>query len=608
MPNEPHTTRFALRRPAPRAAVAALAVVIALTVSGVPTGPGRTAAASAPLSAEQLSHRLSGEVYGFLPYWRVDDETDSYLRYELLSTIALFSVGFRADGSIETDAPGYRMIVGSRAATIIDRAHAVGTRVDITFTSFGFARNDAFFNDATAQARAIADAVALMAMLGADGANLDVEGIQSDDFTGYATFVRGLGEAARASNPLARITVATNANASGARMADYALAQGADRVFIMGYNYRTSGADPVGGIAPLQRTDGGLSLTATLGLYAARGIAFDRLILGLPYYGRRWPTLSGDLHAARDTARGGGSSIYAASITPPTPAGPSPSAEPSPTPDPSASPGPSPSADPPVSTVPPVTSWIVGYDEVEATEWFAVADPVTGAWTQTYYDSPRSLSAKYALVVSDGLAGAGIWALDYDRGQVGFWEAIARSFAPPRITAVTSTPDLTKGSSVSITLSWVDGVSAATEMRLANETADFGDWQPIAATIPWELAAGADGMRTVRIQIRDGIDGRSVIASVQARIDTTGPVVSSLKLSWSASAARWITTYAAKDPSGVDVYQVRYRINGGAWQGLTMTSKTRFAIKASGRARVKVAVRARDGLGTWGAWRYLTRP
>jgi hypothetical protein len=206
------------------------------------------------------------------------------------------------------------------------------------------------------------------------------------------------------------------------------------------------------------------------------------------------------------------------------------------------------------------------------------------------------------------MAGAGIWALDYDRGQAGFWEAIARSFAPPRITAVTSTPELTKGSSVSLTLAWADGVSAATEMRLANESANFGDWQPLAATIPWELAAGADGMRTVRIQIRDGIDGRSMIAAVQARIDTTGPVVSSLKLWWSPSAARWITTYAAKDPGGIALYQVRYRINGGAWQGLTKTTKTRLTIKASGRARVKVSVRARDALGTWGAWRYLTRP
>ena len=43
-------------------------------------------------------------------------------------------------------------------------------------------------------------------------------------------------------------------------------------------------------------------------------------------------------------------------------------------------------------------------------------------WVATYYDSPRSLRPKLELARSQGLAGAGFWALGYDRGLPGYVE------------------------------------------------------------------------------------------------------------------------------------------------------------------------------------------
>ena len=49
------------------------------------------------------------------------------------------------------------------------------------------------------------------------------------------------------------------------------------------------------------------------------------------------------------------------------------------------------------------------------------SDPDAG-WNAVYYDSPRSLAPKLALADERGLAGAGFWAIGYERGLPGYRE------------------------------------------------------------------------------------------------------------------------------------------------------------------------------------------
>ena len=51
------------------------------------------------------------------------------------------------------------------------------------------------------------------------------------------------------------------------------------------------------------------------------------------------------------------------------------------------------------------------------------AEPV--AWDAVYYDSPRSLTPKLRLADDRGLAGAGFWAIGYERRLPGYTELIA---------------------------------------------------------------------------------------------------------------------------------------------------------------------------------------
>ena len=51
--------------------------------------------------------------------------------------------------------------------------------------------------------------------------------------------------------------------------------------------------------------------------------------------------------------------------------------------------------------------------------------PRVESWTAVYYDSPRSLTPKLALADERGLAGAGFWAIGYERGLPDYTELIA---------------------------------------------------------------------------------------------------------------------------------------------------------------------------------------
>jgi len=46
-------------------------------------------------------------------------------------------------------------------------------------------------------------------------------------------------------------------------------------------------------------------------------------------------------------------------------------------------------------------------------------------WNAVYYDSPRSLTPKLLLADERGLAGAGFWAIGYERGLPDYTELIA---------------------------------------------------------------------------------------------------------------------------------------------------------------------------------------
>jgi spore germination protein len=353
------------------------------TGSGDGTGSGPTASNGGP-TATPRPPTGGTELYGYLPYWQMTDAMTWYLAEAPVRTLALFSMTATSSGGLKRGDIGYSRITGPRGRGIIAAAHGRGQRVELVFTSFGYRANARLFGDdpkaQLRRARATRELAALASDLGVDGINVDVELIDGDYNDGYAAFVAGLRTALRQANPHATVTVATTAGHGGADRARASIAGGADRVFLMGYDYHWSGSD-AGAASPIDGRDGVLDLEDSIESYVNAGVPRDKILLGLPLYGMSWP-VAGPGRAAE--VIGSGSTWI-------------------------------PSAHTDVLLAPGFTP---AFDVQEIADWFAV--PKGSGWVATYYDSPRSLSPKLALARSQGLAGAGFWALGYDRGLPGY--------------------------------------------------------------------------------------------------------------------------------------------------------------------------------------------
>ena len=415
--------------PAPQPAPSSSTATAAVT-----GGPDGSAGSDGPSATPRPSP--GHELYGYLPYWEMDDTIADHLAKTPLTTLALFSVTDTSKGTLNTGQSGYKRITGDPGTRIIREAHARGVRVELVFTSFGGPRNRSLFANTVRQDATIQALVALTGRLGLDGINVDVEGLDPLSVGEYAAFVGRLRDAVVAADPGDRVTVATSAGVLGASMAAAAVTAGADRAFLMGYDYAVAGSSP-GASSPLDSRDGERDLAWSIDLYATAGVPPGRTLLGLPLYGMTWP-VAGPVVGAPETGRGavwilrrhldvltdpsivpvrdeqemvevylfgsdGSTGVPSSEVS--SSGSPSPASE---TPSPGTpSPGAAGSAIPPGSPVPS-------------------AEPT---WTAVYVDSPATLAPKLELANLNGFAGAGFWAIGYERGLPGYTALMQRFVA-----------------------------------------------------------------------------------------------------------------------------------------------------------------------------------
>jgi spore germination protein YaaH len=292
------------------------------------------------------------------------------------------------------------MITGDVGTRLITEAHDRGVRVELVYTSFGGPRNRKLLESQELQAKVIASLVAYAHDLGVDGINVDVEALDPTLVPAFGGFVDAMRTAVRAVDPAHTVSVSTGAHALGAAMAVAAVSAGADRVFMMGYDYRTGRSQP-GASAPLDRSDGeSASLRASLDLYAALGVPADRLLLGLPLYGVAWP-VAGPLIGAPSTGRGAAwfPRANVALLT-------------------------DPAIVPLRDEVEQVEVYLLASDgtvgppssDPSASADLSAPPPPDRTWQAIYVDSAETLAPKMALANERGLAGSGFWAIGYDRG------------------------------------------------------------------------------------------------------------------------------------------------------------------------------------------------
>ena len=158
-------------------------------------------------------------------------------------------------------------------------------KVHLCITAFSDSIINAFLPYANKRSIAISAIKDLITQYNADGVNIDIEGMDLSQRTNFNNFIAEL------SIEVPEIVIATPA-VDWQDAYDYAtLATYAD-LFIMGYDYHWSGGEP-GPVDPLFGGSpwGQFAIDWTVGDYInTHGVPREKIILGLPLYGRSWET------------------------------------------------------------------------------------------------------------------------------------------------------------------------------------------------------------------------------------------------------------------------------------------------------------------------------
>lgn len=325
--------------------------------------------------------RVNKVVYGWHPYWGGTAYTG--YDYRLLSDVCYF--GYDVDPATGS----YTSIHNWKTTALVEQAHAAGTRVHLC--AILFSDHATFFNSANAQKRLIDSLIALVALRGGDGVNIDFEAVPSSQRTKLTAFMIELCRRFHTERPGSQVSMALPAVDWSSTFDVAAMAPHVDLFIIMGYDYHWSSADEAGPVAP--RNSGTLwspyDLARSTQSYLTRGVPRTKLVLALPWYGYDWPTRDTSL---KSPTLGAGSSVTYANARP------------------------------------KAESYGRRWEPQSSTPWYAYRADST--WHQAWYDDDVSLGMKEDIAVMRGLAGVGIWALGYDGGRLELWDALAARFTP----------------------------------------------------------------------------------------------------------------------------------------------------------------------------------
>jgi hypothetical protein len=341
-----------------------------------------TPPAPAPPSLAGAAPLRAHEIFGFAPYWTLDQS--SGFDVGAMTTLAYFSVGVNPDGSLDRSDAGWNGYQSQALADLVTRAHGAGDRVVLTVSCFSQSALDALTSSPSAPTTLSSALVAAIEAKNLDGVNIDFEGTGSVDQRGLTNLITQVSAAVHAANPHYQVTMDTYASSAGDPGGFYdigALAPSVDGFFVMAYQLNLQAASSAS--SPL--TSSMYSDLTTVKQYTAV-VPASKVILGVPFYGYDWPTTDGSLTAQ---STGPPSTVAYSQIA--------------------------------------VSGHPVYWDATTDTAWTSYQ--VGTQWHETFFEDPSSLYLEAQLAQFFDVAGLGIWALGFDGNSPQMLGALA-GFAP----------------------------------------------------------------------------------------------------------------------------------------------------------------------------------
>jgi spore germination protein YaaH len=320
------------------------------------------------------------KVIGWHPYWAPVNAYLSY-NYNALTHIAYFSY------EVDTATGGYTTIRDWNSTPIINYAHNRGTKVLLTVTNFGAARNTAILEDTIKQNTLLTNVRNLLFSRNGDGVNFDFEALPLSQRSNMVSFMQRAEKIIKPAMPNAELSIAIPAVDWSGSWDLAGLSQICDYIIIMGYDYYWRGSSTAGPVAPLAGEN--YNVTRTVDTYLSYGVPKEKLVLAVPWYGYDWPVVSS---VRKSSATGTGTArFYTAAVT-------------------------------------LAEAHSKTFDATTFVPWVAYLNGAN--WRQVWFDDEYSLKLKYELVKSKDIAGIGIWALSYEGGDPEIWDGLISSFSP----------------------------------------------------------------------------------------------------------------------------------------------------------------------------------
>lgn len=354
---------------------------------------------------------LGGQkLYAFLPYWSLHAD----LMTDYLTDLSYFGLTIDSTARIvTTDGPYKKWRNDEVLARVVEEVQTAGGRVSVTLICHNDDDIDAVLSCPSCWEKLAEDVIKELSWAGIKDLNVDFEHsgyttyenaqkysqmvgllntrldqVFGESFVVVSAYADSADRAQRAQGD------GSDDKASNVRLTDpSSLAQNADAVFIMAYDFHRPTSDKAGPVSPLggSYTTTRLNLSKSLESYL-KVVPASKLILGLPFYGYDW--LVEDTGAMSPRVEGNDSIGFSKS-----------------------------------RTYAQVLDLLVEkqiqplWHKDSETPYFNYTDDETGMLRQVWYDDAKSLTIKADLAKQNGLLGVGLWALGFEGGYSDIWKA-----------------------------------------------------------------------------------------------------------------------------------------------------------------------------------------
>ncbi len=330
------------------------------------------------------SSALSKIVFGFFPYWEFNSGAHNNIQYNLLTHLAVFDFSTSSNGTI-INPPNWPW------TDVINAAHTNGVKVIMVITNFNGTEINTILTNSTSKNNLFNNIKNTITTFNLDGVNIDFEGLNNaDEGSVINNFMSELTTYIHTQLPGKEVSFDSPAVNWGNDWDLDGLAQSVDHLFIMAYDYNGSWSANTGAVSPYTYPNNGISVSKTLNNdYSIPKSNYpEKLILGVPYYGKHWKTQTSSAESVVTSYVG--STFFRDDI------------------------------------INAASNGGYLWDSNSQTPWYKWNDGVD--WNQVWSDNEQSIGNKFDLAITNNLGGIGIWAINYDGDRPELWDLINSKF------------------------------------------------------------------------------------------------------------------------------------------------------------------------------------